>query len=158
MLVASITLPGTTGQEEPPGITAFSFLPFHTPPASASKSAKGMPNGSSRLQGFATCPDMEKITVPPELAGPRPANQAAPLRRMVGTEATLWVLLMVVGLPNSPKFAGNGGLKRGLPGLPSSDSSNAVSSPQLYAPAPMNRCRSKSTPEPRIFLPSRPAS
>ena len=50
---------------------------------------------------------------------------------MVGTEAKLCVLLMVVGLPYSPKLAGNGGLNRGLPGLPSSDSSSAVSSPQM---------------------------
>ena len=69
--------------------------------------------------------------VPPELAGPSPANHAGPLRRMVGTEAKLWVLLMVVGAPYRPKFAGNGGLKRGLPGLPSSESSSAVSSPQM---------------------------
>ena len=50
---------------------------------------------------------------------------------MAGTEAKLCVLLMVVGLPYRPKFAGNGGLKRGLPCLPSSESSNAVSSPQM---------------------------
>src|ERR1700678_459973 len=158
MLVFNMTSPGTTGQEDPPGITALSFRPFQTPPASASSSAKGMPSGSSKLQGFATCPDMEKITVPPEVAGPSPANHAAPLRMMGGTEAKLWVLLMVVGLPNNPKLAGNGGLKRGLPGLPSSDSKRAVSSPQMYAPAPTNICRSKSTPVPRMFLPSSPAA
>ena len=50
---------------------------------------------------------------------------------MVGTEAKLWVLLMVVGVPYRPKLAGNGGLKRGLPVLPSSESSSAVSSPQM---------------------------
>src|SRR5580700_5273480 len=96
--------------------------------------------------------------VPPELGGPRPANHAGPLRRMVGTEAKLSVLLTVVGAPYTPKFAGNGGLKRGLPGLPSSDSSRPVSSPQMYAPAPMKVYRSKSTPLPRMFLPRRPAS
>ncbi len=69
--------------------------------------------------------------MPPEFTGPNPANQAAPLRMMVGTDAKLCVLLMVVGLPNKPKLAGNGGLKRGLPGLPSRDSSSAVSSPQI---------------------------
>src|ERR1700730_6681759 len=158
MLVPHITSPGTTGQEEPPGITAFSLRPFHTPPASAINSLKGIPMGNSKLPGFSTCPETEKIIVPPELTGPKPANQAAPLRMMVGTDAKLCVLLMVVGLPNSPKLAGNGGLKRGLPGLPSSDSSNAVSSPQMYAPAPMKVCRSKSTTEPRILLPRRPAA
>ena len=49
----------------------------------------------------------------------------------VGIDATLCVLLIVVGAPYRPKFAGNGGLKRGLPCLPSSDSSSAVSSPQM---------------------------
>ena len=87
--------------------------------------------GNSKLPGLATCPDTEKIMVPPELTGPKPANQAAPLRMMVGTEAKLCVLLIVVGLPNKPKLAGKGGLKRGLPGLPSRDSSIAVSSPQI---------------------------
>ena len=90
-----------------------------------------MPIGSSKLPGLLTCPDTEKIIVPPEFFGPRPANHAGPLRRMVGTEAKLCVLLMVVGLPYRPKFAGNGGLKRGLPCLPSSESSSAVSSPQM---------------------------
>ena len=33
-------------------------------------------------------------------------------------------------------MAGNGGFVRGWPRLPSSDSSSAVSSPQMYAPAP----------------------
>src|SRR5580700_3743796 len=122
---------GITGQELPPGITALSLRPFHTPPAIRMRSANGMPSGSSKLPGFSTCPETENIIVPPELAGPRAENQAAPLRMIVGTEAKLCVLLMVVGLPYRPKLAGNGGLKRGLPCLPSRDSSNAVSSPQM---------------------------
>src|SRR5271155_1600830 len=131
MLVAHITSAGTTMQEDPPGMTALSLRPFHTPPQRSMRSLKGMPIGNSKLPGFSTCPDTEKIAVPPEFNGPNPENHAAPLRMMVGTDAKLWVLLMVVGLPNRPKFAGNGGLKRGLPGLPSRDSSNAVSSPQI---------------------------
>ena len=51
-----------------------------------------------------------------------------------GTVANVSVLLIVVGLPYSPKLAGNGGLKRGCPFFPSSDSSSAVYSPQMYAP------------------------
>ena len=34
---------------------------------------------------------------------------------MKGTEAKVSVLLIVVGLPNKPNEAGNGGLKRGWP-------------------------------------------
>src|ERR1700689_1686090 len=122
---------GTTMQDDPPGITALSLRPFHTPPTRSIKSLKGIPMGNSKLPGLSTWPETEKITVPPEFTGPRPANQAAPLRMMVGTEAKLYGLLMVVGLPNKPKLAGNGGLKRGLPGFPSRDSSSAVSSPQI---------------------------
>src|ERR1700687_2521618 len=98
MLVAIITSPGTTCTDEPPGITALSLRPFHTPPARVNNSAKGMPSGNSKLPGFSTCPDTEKIAVPPEFAGPRPANHAPPLLMIVGTLAKLWVLLMVVGL------------------------------------------------------------
>jgi hypothetical protein len=50
---------------------------------------------------------------------------------MAGTEARLSVLLTVVGRPYRPKLAGNGGLKRGWPFLPSSELSSAVSSPQI---------------------------
>src|SRR6202044_927554 len=122
---------GTTMQDDPPGITALSLRPFHTPPAKSIRSLNGIPIGNSKLPGLSTWPETEKITVPPEFTGPRPANQAAPLRMMVGTEAKLCVLLIVVGLPNKPKLAGNGGLKRGLPGLPSRDSSDPGSSPKI---------------------------
>ena len=53
------------------------------------------------------------------------------MRRMKGIAAKVSVLLMVVGLPYRPKLAGNGGLKRGWPFLPSMDSSSADSSPQM---------------------------
>ena len=45
-------------------------------------------------------------------------------------------LLISVGDAYRPWIAGNGGFERGWPRLPSSDSSSAVSSPQMYAPAP----------------------
>src|SRR5579863_7982890 len=131
MLTPHITSAGSTMQDEPPGMTALSLRPFHTPPQSSMRSLNGIPKGNSKLPGLVTWPETEKIAVPPEFTGPKPANHAAPLRMMVGTEAKLCVLLMVVGLPNRPKLAGNGGLKRGLPGLPSRDSSSAVSSPQM---------------------------
>ena len=56
-----MTSPGTTGTDEPPGITALSLRPFHTPPASAIRSLNGMPSGNSKLPGFSTWPDTEKI-------------------------------------------------------------------------------------------------
>ena len=83
------------------------------------------------MPGLLTWPETEKMTVPPALLAPISWNHSAPRVKIVGTEARVWVLLTVVGRPYSPKLAGNGGLKRGLPGLPSSDSSNPVSSPQM---------------------------
>ena len=61
-----ISSAGTTGTDEPPGITAFSLRPPRTPPAISSSSGNGMPSGSSKLPGFSTWPDTEKIIVPPE--------------------------------------------------------------------------------------------
>src|ERR1700677_5144618 len=131
MLTPHITSAGSTMQEDSARMTALSLRPFHTPPHSSIRSLKGIPMGNSKLPGLVTWPETEKIAVPPEFTGPKPANHAAPLRRMVGTVAKLCVLLMVVGLPNKPKLAGNGGLKRGLAGLASRELSSAVSSPQM---------------------------
>src|ERR1700760_3676163 len=99
MLTLIITSPGTTGTDRPPGIQAFSLRPPFMPPHNSSRSLKGTPNGSSRLAGFSTCPDTEKITVPAAFLGPSPTNHSGPRRRIVGTEAKLWVLLIVVGAP-----------------------------------------------------------
>lgn len=74
-----------------------------------------------------------------------------------GETATVSTFETVVGQPNTPTSAGNGGLSLGFPCLPSSDSINAVSSPQMYAPAPRCMKTSKSKPEPHAFLPIRPA-
>src|ERR1700759_3074141 len=84
--------------------------------------------------------------------------QSAPLVRMCGTAASVSTLLIVVGLANTPLTAGNGGLMRGLPRLPSSQFMSAVSSPQMYAPAP--RCTQTLTvlPVPIAFLPRMPAA
>src|SRR3954451_12307276 len=83
---------------------------------------------------------------------------SAPLFRMCGTAASVSTLLMVVGCPKTPATAGNGGLIRGFPRRPSSEFINAVSSPQMYAPAP--RCTHTFTvlPVPIAFLPRIPAA
>merc|ERR1712178_423659 len=76
---------------------------------------------------------------------------------IVGATATDSTLFTVVGQPNKPTAAGNGGLTRGFPCLPSMDSISAVSSPQMYAPPPRCTKISKSYPDPQAFLPKRPA-
>lgn len=53
---------------------------------------------------------------------PKPANQLPPRRRMVGATATVSTLVTVVGHPNTPTLAGNGGFRRGLPWRPCENS------------------------------------
>ena len=81
-------------------------------------------------------PDIQKILVPVFFGLPIDENHFAPLLKMVGTTAIVSTLLTIVGHPYKPISAGNGGFNLGWPFLPSILSSNAVSSPQMYAPAP----------------------
>src|SRR5690348_8684881 len=131
MVMPIIVSAGSTGMDEPPGITPLSLWPLRTPPAISSNSENGVPRRISKLPGLLTWPDTEKIFGPPLLGLPRLRNQSAPRRRIAGADAKVSVLLIVVGRPYKPKPAGNGGLKRGQPFLPSSDSISAVSSPQM---------------------------
>ena len=64
------------------------------------------------------------------------ANHWAPLLIIAGTDATYSTLLTTVGRAYRPAIAGNGWRSRGWPRKPSSESRRAVSSPQIYAPAP----------------------
>src|SRR6187397_237579 len=83
---------------------------------------------------------------------------SAPLFRMCGTAASVSTLLIVVGCPNSPATAGNGGLMRGLPRRPSREFMMAVSSPQIYAPAPLWIQTSTRFPVPIALGPMTPAA
>ena len=75
---------------------------------------------------------------------------------MSGITATVSTFDTVVGHPNKPISEGNGGLSLGFPCLPSRLSINAVSSPHIYAPAPLWMKISKSYPESHEFLPINP--
>src|SRR6266508_1318246 len=81
-------------------------------------------------------PDKEKTTVPGDASGPMDAYHSPPFSTIVGTVAIVCTLLISVGDAYRPDTAGNGGRGRGWPRSPSSDSSSADSSPQMYAPAP----------------------
>ena len=50
---------GNIDVDDPPGITAFNFRPFQTPPANSSKSLNGVPILISKLPGLLTCPETE---------------------------------------------------------------------------------------------------
>ena len=66
----------------------------------------------------------------------KPANQSDPRLRIVGATATVSTFVTVEGHPYKPAPAGKGGFNLGKPFFPSILSNNAVSSPQIYAPAP----------------------
>ena len=61
------------------------------------------------------------------------ASQLDSRLQVVGATATVSTFATVDGQPNRPTLAG---ISRGLPCFPSKDSINAVSLPQIYAPAP----------------------
>ena len=95
------------------------------------------------------------MRVPFEVSAPSSVKAAAPLPMIHGTLDSVSTLLTIVGCMYRPLAAGkNGGLRRGMPRLPSSDSMSAVSSPTMYAPAPQCRTTSTEKSVPRMFLPT----
>src|SRR5215510_15329179 len=146
-MATSISSAVRIAAEPPPGTTAFSRPVPVTPPARSMSWRSVIDTGASYTPGFFTRPDTEYIRVPPCVLVPSPANHAAPRSTIGGTQHSVSTLLTMVGWPNAPLMAGNGGLILGQPFLPSSDDSSPVSSPQIYAPAP--RCTTTSNPWPR---------
>ena len=126
-----ISSPFTTGTDDPPGITAFSFLLSSTPSHSFNNLENGTPSGASITEGLFRCPLMQNIFTPSESFTPRFLYHSEPFFIIYGTVASVSVLLMIVGLPYSPCTAGKGGFILGIPLLPSIDSNIAVSSPTI---------------------------
>src|SRR3970282_1062629 len=113
----------STGVDDPPGITAFTFLPFQHPPPTFSLSRRsGKPMGNSYTRGLFTCPVNKNKRVPPCFGGLIEGYPSPPCRRIAGTDESVSTLLITVGQPYSPTTAGKGGRIRGEPRFPSSDS------------------------------------
>ena len=79
------------------------------------KVLSGVPSGISTRPVLLTLPTSEKTLVPALLVLPVSLNQAGPLETMGATLYQVSTLLMLVGLPHSPFWAGNGGRGRGRP-------------------------------------------
>ena len=104
----------------------------------------------------ATLPERAKTLVPLLVGVPTALNQSAPSATSIGTLASVSTLLMIVGLPNKPLTAGNGGRGRGMPRRPSMLWISAVSSPHTNAPAPILITISRLKSVPRMLWPSKP--
>ena len=90
-----------------------------------------MPSGASYCPGRVTWPDSEYSVKPGDFSEPIDLNQSTPPSMIGGTLAMDSTLLTTVGQAYRPATAGNGGRSRGWPRRPSSESSSAVSSPQM---------------------------
>lgn len=120
---------GSSGVEEPPGMTASRLSqpprtppakrevragssspvphsslarPWHSPACFSMSSFSGTDISSSTVQGVLTCPEMLKSLVPEFRSRPKLANQAPPRRQIVGATDTVSTLATVVGQPNTP--------------------------------------------------------
>src|ERR1035437_7237093 len=111
--------------------------------------ASGVPNGISTRPEFLILPTSEKTFVPALLALPVSVNQAGPFDTIGAMLYQVSTLLMLVGLPYRPFWAGKGGRDLGRPDWFSSDAISAVSARQTKAPAPSTMSMSKSKPRPR---------
>ena len=121
----------SSGVDDPPGVQNFSSCPARMPPARSSSSRSVMPSGASYWPGLVTWPDSEKMPKPVDFSVPIAANHSAPLLDDVRHAGDR---LDVVDHGRAGVEAGDRRERRPQPGLaaqPSSESSSAVSSPQM---------------------------
>jgi hypothetical protein len=92
--------PGSTGAEEPPGITAFSLRPPRMPPAISSSFGERRAHRHLEVAGtIDVAGDREQLGAAVVGLAQIQEGFSPPMPMMKGTEAKVSVLLMVVGLP-----------------------------------------------------------
>ncbi len=121
----------TNDPAAPPSRIAFSALPPRTPPAISSSSRSVTPCSTSYTPGRSTQPERQNSRGPVESGVPIRAYASPPSVSTSSTFTSVSTLLIPVGLPNTPRSTGNGGLFRGSPRLPSIELNSEVSSPQM---------------------------
>src|SRR5664280_1297885 len=106
----------------PPVCTAFMLRPFSAPPPTSYTNVfSGVPMGISTSPVRCTLPTSENTFVPGLFGDPVSANQAGPRSTIGAILYQVSTLLMLVGLPNKPRWAGYGGRGLGRPALPSKE-------------------------------------
>src|SRR5512144_2481391 len=91
----------------PPASTALNLLPPRIPPPISSTISRiVIPIGTSIKPPRFTLPTSEKTFVPFDFAVPRAAKASAPRRKIHGRQARVSTLLIKVGLPQRPDWAG----------------------------------------------------
>ncbi len=140
--------------EGPPSCTALILFPDEPPPPTLfTTSRMVMPMGTSINPPLLIRPARAKTFVPLLFSVPSEAYSFDPFRIIQGTEAKVSTLLIQVGFPHRPDWAGNGGRYLGIPLLPSIEAISAVSSPQTKAPAPSLILIWNEKSVPRMFSP-----
>ena len=132
-MVTSISSAVRIGADAPPGTTAFSRpVPLDAAGALDELAQRDRhrrlvhARAASRGRRPSTC------RVPPCVLVPRPGEpRGAAVDDVRHAAQIVSTLLTIVGAPNAPLIAGNGGLIFGQPFLPSSDEMSPVSSPQM---------------------------
>ncbi len=132
------------------------FLPPGTPPASSRTWRSVAPKATSYTPGRATWPETQKSFGPADSFVPMAANAGPPSRTMSSTFTRVSTLFTTVGFLKRPTWVGKGGFDRGSPRKPSMELKRAVSSPQMYAPAPFRTSIRKSNASPMMFAPRKP--
>src|SRR4030095_10274423 len=113
--------------------------PHRTPPAISSSSRSVTPCSTSYTPGRSTRPERQNSLGPVESGVPIRAYASPPSVSTSSTFTSVSTLLIPVGLPNTPRSTGNGGLFRGSPRLPSIELNNEGFPPRIEAPGPRPR-------------------